>query len=124
MYEIHVYYLLKVRLGVLKVSLCITLYLAFFGAIWFFLRIDLAFFAHHDLATLLLSLACGVFTKIGHVKPLRSSGMPSVCQRKVNYVPTNLQTKFRSHARLATSIEKTFPQFTFGRLVLNLLKIV
>jgi len=48
--------------------------------------------------------------------------MPLVYERKVNYVPTELQTNLRSHARLVTSAEKSFPQCMFGRLVLNLLK--
>jgi len=59
MYKICKYCLSKARLGVIKVSLCIYHlfgffggYLAFFGAIWLFLRVDLTFFAYDYLATL------------------------------------------------------------------------
>jgi len=45
-----------------------------------------------------------------------------IYERKANHVPASQQTNFRSHARLATSTEKFFPQCMFGRLVLNQLK--
>jgi len=45
-----------------------------------------------------------------------------VYERKANYVPTEHETIFRSHARLVTLAETYFPQCIFGRLVLNLLK--
>jgi len=54
MYKICEYCLLKARSGVLKASLCIYLLFGFFGAIWLFLRVDLAFFAYEYLATLML----------------------------------------------------------------------
>jgi len=43
-----------VRLDVAKLSLRVYLVFGLFGAIWLFLRIDLAFFAHDDLETLQL----------------------------------------------------------------------
>jgi len=54
MYKIRIYCLSKVHLGVLNVSLCIyrVAHLAFFAAIWLFLRVDLVFFACDYLATL------------------------------------------------------------------------
>jgi len=52
-YKIYTYCLLKGRLGVSKVSLCIYLVFGFFGVIWLFYRVDLAFFAYDYLATLL-----------------------------------------------------------------------
>ena len=56
MHEICMYCLLKVRLGILKVSLCVYHVLGFFGFVWFdFLRVDLAFFAYDYLATLIHS---------------------------------------------------------------------
>jgi len=55
MHKICTYCLLKERLGVLKrVVVLFILYLAFFGAIWLFSRVDLAFFAYDYLATLLM----------------------------------------------------------------------
>jgi len=48
-----IYCLLKERLGILKVLLRIYLVFGFFGAIWHFWRVDLAFFAYDYLATLI-----------------------------------------------------------------------
>jgi len=52
MYKICKYCLSKVRLGVLKVSLCIYRVLAFFDAIWLFQGFILAFFAYEYQAAL------------------------------------------------------------------------
>jgi len=52
MYKIYIYCLLKERLGILKVSLCVYLGFGFCGAIWLFQRVDLAFFSDDCLTTL------------------------------------------------------------------------
>ena len=51
MYKICICCLLKARLGVFKMSLCISR-ICFFGAIWGFLKVDPALFAYDYLATL------------------------------------------------------------------------
>jgi len=53
-----IYCLLKARLGVSKVSLCIYLVFAFIGAIWLFSRVVLAFFAYNYLLTLFFGDVC------------------------------------------------------------------
>jgi len=44
MYKTCIYCLMKARFGFAKVLLCIHLVFGFFGAIWLFSHVDLAFF--------------------------------------------------------------------------------
>jgi len=56
-----VYCLLKMRLGVLKVSLCIYLVFGFLRSYLAFLWVDLAFFAYGYLAILVATSALGSY---------------------------------------------------------------